>query len=168
MGACGSPLDPGPVDSCPTLPEAPTETSTECPAPMDKPCMLYSIPLVGNPSTDVALRSKYIAAFGSACYMSEAGSFDCFVVEPITQSVGLFKHEGRLRVWLTADRLRMPVLMKAGAPWTAYASGDPGTAQVGTAWTTCSAAYRSIATARDGRPVTRCRWAMSEIGKFSS
>ena len=43
----------------------------------------------------------------------EAGSFDCFVVEPITQSVGLFKHEGKLKVWLTADRLRMPVLMKS-------------------------------------------------------
>jgi len=43
----------------------------------------------------------------------EAGTFDCFVVEPITQSVGLFKHEGQLKVWLTADRLRMPVLMKS-------------------------------------------------------
>jgi hypothetical protein len=43
----------------------------------------------------------------------EAGTFDCIVVEPITQSVGLFKHEGRLKVWLTDDRLRMPVLMKS-------------------------------------------------------
>ncbi|MEP7125937.1 MAG: hypothetical protein ABJE95_33705, partial [Byssovorax sp.] len=32
----------------------------------------------GNPSTDVALRSKYIAAFGSACYLSEVDTFDCF------------------------------------------------------------------------------------------
>ncbi|MDI1432696.1 hypothetical protein [Polyangium sorediatum] len=45
---------------------------------MPKPCMLYRIPLVGNPKEDVALRSKYIAAFGGACYMSEAGTFDCF------------------------------------------------------------------------------------------
>ncbi len=43
----------------------------------------------------------------------EAGSFDCFVIEPITQSVGIFKHEGKLKIWLTADRLRMPVLMKS-------------------------------------------------------
>lgn len=43
----------------------------------------------------------------------DAGSFECFVVEPITQSVGLFKHEGRLKVWLTDDRLRLPVLMKS-------------------------------------------------------
>lgn len=43
----------------------------------------------------------------------DAGSFECLVVEPITQSVGLFKHEGRLKVWLTDDRLKMPVLMKS-------------------------------------------------------
>jgi hypothetical protein len=43
----------------------------------------------------------------------EAGTFDCLVVEPLTQSVGVFKHEGRLKVWLTDDRLRLPVLMKS-------------------------------------------------------
>lgn len=43
----------------------------------------------------------------------EAGTFECVVVEPLTQSVGLFKHEGRLKVWLTDDHLRMPVLMKS-------------------------------------------------------
>lgn len=43
----------------------------------------------------------------------EAGNFDCVVVEPLSQSVGVFKHEGRLKVWLTDDRLKMPVLMKS-------------------------------------------------------
>lgn len=43
----------------------------------------------------------------------DAGTFDCIVVEPLTQSAGVFKHEGRLTVWLTDDRLRMPVLMKS-------------------------------------------------------
>jgi len=43
----------------------------------------------------------------------KAGNFDCIVVEPLTQSVGVFKHEGRLKVWLTDDRLKMPVLMKS-------------------------------------------------------
>lgn len=42
-----------------------------------------------------------------------AGTFDCLVVEPISTSVGLFKHEGELKVWLTNDRLKMPVLMKS-------------------------------------------------------
>ena len=43
----------------------------------------------------------------------KAGTFDCLVVEPLLQSVGVFKHEGRLKVWITDDRLKMPVLMKS-------------------------------------------------------
>jgi len=43
----------------------------------------------------------------------DAGTFECFVVEPLLQSVGVFKHEGQLKVWLTDDRLRLPVLMKS-------------------------------------------------------
>lgn len=43
-----------------------------------KPCMRYRIPLLGNPGFDIALRNKYIAAFGDACYMSEISTFDCF------------------------------------------------------------------------------------------
>jgi len=43
----------------------------------------------------------------------KAGRFDCIVVEPLLQSPGIFKHEGRLTVWLTDDRLKMPVLMKS-------------------------------------------------------
>jgi len=43
----------------------------------------------------------------------KAGTFDCIVVEPLLQSVGVFKHEGSLKVWLTDDRLKMPVLMKS-------------------------------------------------------
>ncbi|UQA58427.1 hypothetical protein [Polyangium aurulentum] len=40
--------------------------------------MRYRIPLLGNPNMDLALRAKYIAAFGTACYLSEANTFDCF------------------------------------------------------------------------------------------
>lgn len=43
----------------------------------------------------------------------DAGTFDCIVVEPIMKSVGVFKHKGKLKVWLTDDRLRLPVLMKS-------------------------------------------------------
>jgi len=43
----------------------------------------------------------------------EAGKFDCIVVEPLLLSSGIFKHEGRLKVWLTDDRLKLPVLMKS-------------------------------------------------------
>jgi len=76
-GACGS-NEPGPVDSCLTPTDTPTDTPTECLAPIAEQCMRYRIPLVGNPNTDVALRSKYIAAFGAACYISEVNTFDCF------------------------------------------------------------------------------------------
>ena len=43
----------------------------------------------------------------------QAGTFDCVVVEPMTEAVGVFKHEGRLKVWLTDDRVHMPVMMKS-------------------------------------------------------
>ena len=69
-GACGS-NEPGPVEACPAPPDTPPDTSTECAEPMPDACMRYRIPLVGNPSTDVALRSKYIGAFGSACYLKD-------------------------------------------------------------------------------------------------
>ncbi|MEW5993858.1 MAG: DUF3108 domain-containing protein [Candidatus Zixiibacteriota bacterium] len=42
-----------------------------------------------------------------------AGTFDCLLVEPLMRSVGVFKHEGQLKVWVTDDRLKMPVLMKS-------------------------------------------------------
>ncbi len=43
----------------------------------------------------------------------DAGKFKCLKVEPLLKSAGIFKHEGRLTVWLTDDRLKMPVLMKS-------------------------------------------------------
>jgi hypothetical protein len=77
MVACGS-SEPGPPGSCTAPPATTGDAPTTCPAPVEEPCLRYHIPLDGNPSMDVALRSKYIAAFGSACYMSEGGTFDCF------------------------------------------------------------------------------------------
>ncbi|MBN2564885.1 MAG: DUF3108 domain-containing protein [Candidatus Eisenbacteria bacterium] len=42
-----------------------------------------------------------------------AGRFDCLVVEPVMRTSGLFRHKGKLTVWLTDDDRRMPVLMKS-------------------------------------------------------
>ncbi len=42
-----------------------------------------------------------------------AGTFDCLVIEPTLKSGALFKHEGRLNVWITDDERRMPVLMRS-------------------------------------------------------
>ena len=43
----------------------------------------------------------------------DAGEFDCIIVEPILRGPGVFNQSGRLTVWLTDDRRRMPVLMKS-------------------------------------------------------
>jgi hypothetical protein len=42
-----------------------------------------------------------------------AGTFDCLVVEPIMRTAGLFRHKGSLKVWLTDDDRRVPVLMRS-------------------------------------------------------
>jgi hypothetical protein len=44
--------------------------------------MRWRIPLLANPSMDVALRNKYKAAFGDACYISVSNTFDCFYKTP--------------------------------------------------------------------------------------
>jgi hypothetical protein len=42
-----------------------------------------------------------------------AGEFDCLLVEPIMRTAGLFRHKGSLKVWLTDDEYRIPVLMRS-------------------------------------------------------
>jgi hypothetical protein len=44
---------------------------------------------------------------------TKAGHFDCLVLEPLLRSSGVFKHEGKLTVYVTDDRMRLPVLMKS-------------------------------------------------------
>lgn len=41
-----------------------------------------------------------------------AGTFDCIIVEPLVLEGGLFKSEGNIIIWLTADELRVPVKVK--------------------------------------------------------
>jgi len=82
-GACVGEI--GPLSSsassasvCPALPAAPaTPGPTTCPAPIEDPCWRYHIQLVGD-LMNTALRAKYIAVFGDACYVSEANTFDCW------------------------------------------------------------------------------------------
>ncbi len=42
-----------------------------------------------------------------------AGRFNCIVVEPVMRVEGIFKHQGRLLIWLTDDERKIPVLMKS-------------------------------------------------------
>jgi hypothetical protein len=62
-----------------------------------------------------------------------AGRFDCFVVEPVLEGEGLFKHEGRITLYISADARRVPVLMKTKVPvgtidvaLKEYRAGTPG------------------------------------------
>jgi hypothetical protein len=41
----------------------------------------------------------------------DAGKFRCIVVEPLLKGEGIFKQDGRLKVWLTDDDLKIPVQM---------------------------------------------------------
>ncbi|NUQ78052.1 MAG: hypothetical protein HUU21_31345, partial [Polyangiaceae bacterium] len=66
VGELGAPGEPAvtlpvapPECAAPNEDVTPPETSTECPATVETPCMRYRIPLFGNPSIDVALRNKY-------------------------------------------------------------------------------------------------------------
>ncbi len=41
------------------------------------------------------------------------GRFDCWVVEPLLETPGLFNRTGTLKVWLTRDEERIPVIMQS-------------------------------------------------------
>ncbi len=41
-----------------------------------------------------------------------AGKFDCVVVEPVMRAEGIFKAKGNIKIWLTDDEYKMPVMMK--------------------------------------------------------
>lgn len=45
-----------------------------------------------------------------------AGTFECFVVEPVLEGEGLFKHEGKITLYVTDDQYRVPVLIKTKVP----------------------------------------------------
>jgi hypothetical protein len=43
----------------------------------------------------------------------DAGTFDCLVVEPFLQGPAIFQQKGRITVWVTDDRYKIPVLVKS-------------------------------------------------------
>ncbi len=49
------------------------------------------------------------------------GTFNCFVIEPQLKSSGIFRREGSIKIWLTDDEYKIPVLMKSklyfGSVW---------------------------------------------------
>lgn len=54
-----------------------------------------------------------VKVLGRQKVQTPAGTFDCVAIEPILRASGIFKNQGRLVIWLTADERRMPVMMKS-------------------------------------------------------
>jgi len=71
-----------------------------------------------------------------------AGTFDCWVIEPVVREGGIFQAKGTLTIWLTADERRIPVRMRTkivvgsitvslveyrlGEPWRRAEATEPG------------------------------------------
>ncbi|MBK9266376.1 MAG: hypothetical protein IPM54_42145 [Polyangiaceae bacterium] len=66
------------LGSSPPIPREPLE----CSDMFIQQCKRYRIQLLGD-TMNPALRAKYKAAFGSACYVSVSNTFDCFYKDPL-------------------------------------------------------------------------------------
>jgi hypothetical protein len=42
-----------------------------------------------------------------------AGEFNCLVVEPVLETASIFEHKGKLTIWFTDDKFKMPVLLRS-------------------------------------------------------
>ncbi len=55
----------------------------------------------------------YVKALRRERVTVPAGEFDCLVVEPVLQTSSIFEHKGKLTIWLTDDKVKMPVLLRS-------------------------------------------------------
>ena len=76
------------------------------------PGNVYSVPAHSSGKT-YALK---VVVHGRERVEVKAGAFDCFEVEPMIEGDGLFKHEGKLTMYITDDERRIPVLIKTKVP----------------------------------------------------
>ncbi len=54
-----------------------------------------------------------VAVYRTETIKVPAGTFSCYVVEPFMKTAAIFKQEGRIIVWLTTDKYKMPVKMES-------------------------------------------------------
>lgn len=54
-----------------------------------------------------------VIVHGQEAVETEAGRFECIKIEPVLESDGMFRQQGKVYIWLTDDRLHMPVLVKS-------------------------------------------------------
>jgi hypothetical protein len=63
--------------------------------------------------TNKQLYDVRVIVHGQERIETPAGEFDCVKVEPILLETGIFRQKGHVFIWLTDDRLHMPVLVKS-------------------------------------------------------
>ncbi len=44
---------------------------------------------------------------------TKAGTFNCLMIEPVLRTASIFENKGRLLIWVTDDKYKMPVMMKS-------------------------------------------------------
>jgi hypothetical protein len=57
-----------------------------------------------------------IRVYGRETIHTEAGEFECFKVEPRVDRGGIFKHRGRMLLWITTDERHIPVRLRTKLP----------------------------------------------------
>ncbi len=57
--------------------------------------------------------SMFVKALRREQIEVQAGKFDCLVLEPVLETSAIFENTGKLTIWITDDKFRMPVLMRS-------------------------------------------------------
>ncbi|MBI5837797.1 MAG: DUF3108 domain-containing protein [Candidatus Eisenbacteria bacterium] len=71
-----------------------------------------------------------VRVYGRETVRTEAGEFECLKVEPRVDRGGIFKHRGRMMIWMTADARHLPVRLRSKLPLGAI-TADLSAAQAG-------------------------------------
>jgi len=80
---------------------------------------MRTIPLIPGQAVFLANHSGkknypiYIKVLRKEKISVPAGDFECVVIEPVLKTSSIFKHEGKLTIWLTDDIVKMPVLLRS-------------------------------------------------------
>lgn len=69
--------------------------------------------LVMDSYTDGRLYPLWVKVHRKERVSTQAGNFNCIVVEPLLRTEGIFHQKGRLWIYLTDDEKKMPVMMKS-------------------------------------------------------
>ena len=57
-----------------------------------------------------------VRVYGRETVKTDAGEFECFKVEPRVDRGGIFRHRGRILLWISTDERHLPVRMRSKLP----------------------------------------------------